>query len=90
MDTREELARDQWIQDHLYECETCKWSLEESLMCEQCDGSLWVERNWAEERKKMIQANMEMMKRRLHENTNRDAVHQEHTNKNSDESAPDV
>lgn len=59
MDTREEIAREKWIQSHMYLCCTCKYH--KSNYCDNPDGEFtgmevwsidscddWTEKNWAE------------------------------------------
>ena len=57
-DTREELQLDEWIQENMYTCSTCKYRPGYDPLCEDCEGQNWAERDWAEYRKKIIQANM--------------------------------
>ena len=59
-DTRDELRRDQWIQDHKFECCTCQRKMDDPL-CADCEGQNWKEKDWALERKQIIQKNMEML-----------------------------
>lgn len=63
MNSTYENRLDEWVQDNLYSCPTCKYSKDVTLVCDICvDCDKWVERNWAEERKRIIKSNSERLK----------------------------
>ena len=57
MDTRDEIARDEWIQENKFTCKTCRFNPTDDPVCTECEGQFWSEKDWAMERKKLIQAN---------------------------------
>lgn len=55
MDTDFEIRMDKWIEDHKYECGTCKFEHGDHQECLDCEGQNWREKNWAQELKKQRQ-----------------------------------
>lgn len=52
MDTDSEIRMDEWVQEHKFECCTCRYDPEKNDECRDCEGQNWIEKDWAQELKK--------------------------------------